>query len=50
MKNEYIKSKKDKTQLIINNKYIYNFYTKEAEGRKKAYRLVDFKKSLNVLL
>ena len=40
---EFIKSKKDKTQLIIDNKYIYNFYTKDSEGRT-TYRCIDFKK------
>ena len=40
---EYIKSKKGQTQLIIDNKYIYNFYTKDSEGRTN-YRCVDFKK------
>ena len=40
---EYIKSKRNKTKIIIDNKYIYNYYTKDANGNS-TNRCVDFKK------
>ena len=41
---EYIKSKKNKAQIIIDNKYIYNYYTKDANGNSTYRCVVDFKK------
>ena len=40
---EYIQSKRDKAQLIIDNKYIYNFYSKDKK-ENQTFKCIFFKK------
>ena len=39
---EFIKSNRNKDQLVVDNKYLYNFYCSDKKGNK-SYRCTSYK-------